>query len=160
MRELPADAGMLLGIISDTHGLLRPEAVEALQGVDRIIHAGDVCDPAILRELERIAPVAAVRGNMDRGEWALGLPETTVAEVGTHLFYVLHDFSTLDLDPAAVGFRAVIHGHTHLPDIRVHKGVLFLNPGSAGPERTGKPVTVALVEIEGDEVRPRILPLL
>lgn len=151
---------MKLGIISDTHGLLRQEAVEALQGVDQIIHAGDLCDPAILTELEKIAPVDIVRGNMDRGEWAMALPETTVAEVGNHLFFVLHDLSALDLDPLAAGMRAVIHGHTHWPDIREHKGILFLNPGSAGPERTGKPVTLALVEINGDEVKPRILRLL
>ncbi len=149
-----------IGIISDTHGLLRPEAVEALRGVDRILHAGDVVGPEILEELERVAPVTCVRGNMDRGAWAEALPVTEVAEIGPHLFYLLHDLAALDLDPVAGGFRVVIHGHTHIPEQREEDGVLYLNPGSAGPERPGKPATLARMEVKGEELATRIVPLL
>lgn len=149
-----------LGIISDTHGLLRPEAVNALRGVDRIIHAGDVGGPSVLEELRELAPVAAVRGNTDRGDFGLTLPESEVVEADGVLFYVLHDLETLDMNPAAAGFHAVVSGHTHLPEIRNAGGVLYLNPGSAGPERAAKPVTVALAEVDGGVLRPRIVRLL
>ncbi len=134
-----------MGVISDTHGLLRPEAVEALRGVDRIVHAGDVDDPGILERLADVAPVDAVRGNVDRGRWARELPETEVVEAGGRTLYVLHRLETLDLDPAAAGFDAVIYGHTHLPRAERKDGVLYLNPGSAGPRRHHKPVSLALL---------------
>jgi uncharacterized protein len=150
----------LLGIISDTHGLLRPEAVEALRGVDRILHAGDVGGDGILRELAKLAPVTAVRGNMDKGDFGSTLPETEAVEVGGALLYLVHDLETLDLNPAAAGFHAVVFGHTHIPEIREAAGVQYINPGSAGPERRGKPVTVARAVAEGGVIRPRIVRLL
>jgi uncharacterized protein len=149
-----------LGIISDTHGLLRPEAVEALRGVDRILHAGDVGAPTILEELARLAPVTAVRGNMDRGEFGSSLSETEVAEVAGAYLYLVHDLETLDLKPAAAGFHAVVFGHTHMPEIRMANGVQYINPGSAGPERPGKPVTVALADVENGQIHPRVVKLL
>lgn len=153
-------AGTLrIGVISDTHGLLRPEAVRALRGCERIVHAGDVGDPAILEELRRIAPVAAVRGNVDRGAWADLLPETEVVEVGSALLYVLHDLARLDLDPDAAGFAAVISGHTHQPSSEVRNGVLHLNPGSAGPRRFKLPVTVARLSVSGSRVSAEIVEL-
>lgn len=142
----------LVGVISDTHGLLRDSAVEALRGVDRIIHAGDVDGPGILGRLEELAPVRAVRGNMDQGPWASGLPATEVVEVGDQALYVLHDPDHLDLDPGAAGFDAVIHGHTHRTREEWIDGVLFLNPGSAGRERQNRVATLALLRIgEGAE---------
>jgi uncharacterized protein len=150
----------ILGIISDTHGLLRPQALRALRGVDHILHAGDVGGPAILEELGELAPVTAVRGNMDRGEFGLTLPETEVVEVGGAYLYILHDLGTLDLLPEAAGFQAVVFGHTHMPELREAAGVHYINPGSAGPERPRKPVTVAVAEVEEGLVRPRIVPLL
>lgn len=149
----------LIGVISDTHGLLRPEAVRALRGCERIVHAGDVGDPAILEELRRLAPVAAVRGNVDRGAWADVLPETEVVEVGSALLYVLHDLAQLDLDPDAAGFAAVISGHTHQPSSEVRNGVLHLNPGSAGPRRFKLPVTVARLSVSGERVAAEIVEL-
>ena len=150
---------MRLGVISDTHGLLRAEAMEALRGMDHILHAGDVGSPGILEELEEVAPVTAVRGNMDRGGWAEDLPETQVVEVGGATFYILHDLDDLDLNPAAAGFAAVVFGHTHLPESRREGGVLYLNPGSAGPVRRGKPVSLAVVEMEEGRLDPRIVTL-
>ena len=143
---------MKLGIVSDTHGLLRPEVAPALQGVDRILHLGDVGKIAILDELAKIAPVTAVRGNVDR-EGACGkLPETEVVSVedSTHrgrYIYMLHDLKTLHLDPAAAKFAAVLHGHTHVPNFYTKKGVLYFNPGSCGPRRFELPVTVGLLTI-------------
>ncbi|MGA9755143.1 MAG: metallophosphoesterase family protein, partial [Desulfobaccales bacterium] len=122
----------LIGVISDTHGLLRPEALKVLSGVELIIHAGDIGNPRILAELARIAPVHAVRGNTDRAGWAVDLPLTRVVEVGDVHFYVLHELFCLDLDPAAAGFAAVIFGHSHHPHLERKNGVLYLNPGSAG----------------------------
>jgi putative phosphoesterase len=162
-RPSPGGTGQratLLGVISDTHGLLRPEALRALAGVDLILHAGDIGDPAIIAELEAVAPVTAVRGNMDYGKWAADLPGTEVVEVGGVLFYVLHDLDQLDLTPEAAGFQAVIFGHTHEPAVRWSDGVLYLNPGSAGPVRGSKPVSLALVEISEGHLRPRIETLL
>ncbi|HEV2447576.1 MAG TPA: metallophosphoesterase family protein [Candidatus Sulfopaludibacter sp.] len=131
-----------VGLISDTHGLLRPRAVEALAGSDLIIHAGDVGDPAILEALRRIAPLTAVRGNIDKAPWARTLPETAVVEG----IYVLHNLRELDLDPAAGGFRAVVSGHSHKPGSFRKNGVLYINPGSAGPRRFRLPVTVARLD--------------
>ena len=137
----------VVGLISDTHGLLRPEAVEALQGSDVIIHAGDIGDPVILAELGCLAPVKAVRGNIDRGERAGAIPETEVLEAGETLIYILHDIGELDLDPAAAGFRVVVSGHSHKPAITERGGVHFVNPGSAGPRRFSLPVTVGYLDL-------------
>lgn len=147
---------MPIGVISDTHGLLRPEAVQALEGSSLIIHAGDVGDPGILDELRKIAPVVAVRGNIDKGE---ALPEVMRVEHGGVSIYVLHDVNQLDIDPAAAGFDAVISGHSHKPSIREENGVLYLNPGSAGPRRFRLPVTVARLDVRGKRGK-RVAPLL
>ncbi len=126
-------------MISDTHGLLRPPAVAALSGCELIVHAGDIGSPGILGELRRVAPVVAVRGNVDVEGWARDLPETAVAEVGAVRLYVLHDLGRLDLDPVAAGFGAVISGHSHIAAIAQRHGVLFVNPGRAGPRRGARP---------------------
>jgi len=149
----------LIGVISDTHGLLRPEAVKALEGVELIIHAGDIGDRRILRKLERLAPVHAVRGNTDRGDWAANLPHTRVVEVGDVHLYVLHELFTLDLDPAAAGINAVIFGHSHEPHMERQNGVLFLNPGSAGPRRFTLPVTLARIKLQGISLYPELVEL-
>ena len=138
-----------IGLISDTHGLLRREAVEALRGSELILHAGDVGDPNILEELRKLAPIVAVRGNVDTEEWAKALPLTTVAEAGAVLIYVLHDVKTLDLDPAAAGFRLVVSGHSHKPTKMERDGVWYVNPGSAGPCRFQLPVSVARLNLGG-----------
>jgi uncharacterized protein len=138
---------VLVGIISDTHGLLRPEAERALQGVELIIHAGDVGDAEILTKLKRIAPVFAVRGNVDTERWARELPATTVVEAGEASFYVLHNLRELDIQPKDAGFQAVISGHTHQAEQSERDGVLYLNPGSAGPRRFHLPVTLAVLEV-------------
>jgi putative phosphoesterase len=153
-------SGVLLGVISDTHGLLRPEAVKVLAGVSHIIHAGDIGNPGILVELAAIAPVTPVRGNMDWGEWAKDLRETEVLEVGGVSIYVLHDVDRLDLNPGAAGFQAVVFGHTHQPEIRWVDGILYLNPGSAGPVRGSKPVALALLEAGEGRLTPRFVDLL
>jgi putative phosphoesterase len=150
----------LVGVISDTHGLLRPEALGALQGVDRIIHAGDVGGPEILQQLQAIAPVTVVRGNTDGGAWTQGMATTEVVEIDGVMFYVLHDLLDLDLSPKAAGFDAVVFGHTHMPEIRQDDGVLYLNPGSAGPVRGSKPVSLALVDVKEGRLSPRIIPLM
>lgn len=138
-----------IGLISDTHGLLRKEAVEALRGSELIIHAGDVGKPEILEELKKIAPVVAVRGNVDTEPWAQALPETAVAEAGAVMIYVLHDVKALDLNPAAAGFHIVVSGHSHKPGKSERDGVLYINPGSAGPRRFQLPVTVARLRLGG-----------
>jgi putative phosphoesterase len=148
-----------LGVISDTHGLLRPEAVAALAGVERIVHAGDIGDPVILRDLGRLAPVSAVRGNNDRGDWAAEIPETEVVEVGGVALYVLHDVHELDLDPRVAGFAAVIAGHSHQPRQEERDGVLYFNPGSAGPRRFRLPVSVGRLTIERGRVRGALVTL-
>ncbi len=149
----------LIGVISDTHGLLRPEAVVALGGARQILHAGDVGSLRVLEGLREIAPVVAVRGNVDRGAWAVGLPRTAVVEVGGLLLYLLHNLDELDLVPAAAGLAAVIFGHSHRPAVSRQKGVLMVNPGSAGPRRFDLPVTVALLEVRGGAVEARIVEL-
>ena len=150
-----------IGVISDTHGLLREEALHALAGSALIIHAGDVGKPEILDRLSEIAPVRAVYGNTDWGVVRDTLPGNDVVDLGIPgpLAYVLHIFESLDLDPVAAGFRVVIFGHTHQPVIRELDGVLYLNPGSAGPRRPDLPVTVARLTVDGDEVRAEILDL-
>lgn len=140
---------LTVGVISDTHGLLRPEAVEALRGVDQILHAGDVGSPEILARLKAIATTTAVRGNVDHGVWATALPMTDVARLGGLDVYMLHDLGTLDVDPVAAGFAAVISGHSHQPRAEWKRGVLFLNPGSAGPRRFSLPVTLSILRVEG-----------
>lgn len=149
-----------VGVISDTHGLLRPEAVAALQGVDRIVHAGDIGSPDVLQALARIAPVTAVRGNNDREAWAREIPETEAIEVEGAWLYVLHDLGELDLDPRAAGFAAVISGHSHRPKQEERDGVLYFNPGSAGPRRFRLPVTVGRLTVEGARVAGEIAQLL
>ena len=151
---------MRIGVISDTHGLLRPQAVAALKGVELIIHAGDIGEPGILEALERIAPVQAVRGNTDRGEWARKLPLTQVVEVGEVQLYVLHEIFTLDLEPQAAGFAGIIFGHSHRPHLERKNGILYLNPGSAGPRRFTLPVTLAYLEVQGRTLHPEFVPLL
>jgi putative phosphoesterase len=137
-----------IGLISDTHGLLRNEALRALRGADLIIHAGDVGKPEILAELEELAPLVVVRGNVDTAEWAATLPATAVTEAGTAMIYVLHNLDELDLDPAAAGFHVVVSGHTHNPGRIERKGVLYINPGSAGPRRFDFPITVARLNVD------------
>jgi uncharacterized protein len=136
-----------IGLISDTHGLLREEAVRALTGSDLILHAGDVGGPEILDALRRLAPVIAIRGNVDTQPWALTLPETTVAEAGSVRFYLLHDISTLDLKAAAAGFHIVVSGHSHKPAQNERHGIWYINPGSAGPRRFSLPITVARLDL-------------
>ena len=150
-----------IGVLSDTHGLLRPEALDALRGSERILHAGDVGDPDILDRLTRIAPVHAVRGNVDRSGRCAELPETLAVEVGGISVWMLHDVAQLDLDPADAGFAVVVHGHSHRPKIeRTAAGVLFLNPGSAGPRRFRLPVALGELLIDGGRAEARIRPLL
>ena len=148
-----------VGVISDTHGLLRPEAVRALRGSDLILHAGDVGAPAVLESLRALAPVVAIRGNNDAGPWADALPSTEVVEVGSATLYLVHDLAELDLDPLAARFAAVISGHSHRPSKSVRRGVLYLNPGSAGPRRFHLPVAVALLTVRGQTLRPRLVEL-
>ena len=136
-----------IGLISDTHGLLRDEAVEALRGSDLILHAGDVGKPEIIDRLRAVALVVAVRGNVDRGAWASALPITAVAETESALIYVLHDLSELDLDPVAAGFHVVVSGHSHKPARDQRSGILYINPGSAGPKRFNLPTTIAQMDL-------------
>jgi uncharacterized protein len=143
-----------LGLISDTHGLLRPEALTALRGSELILHAGDIGNPSILEKLSEIAPVVAVCGNNDTGLWAAKLPETLIVEVGKISIYLLHDLSQMDLEPSVAGFQIVLSGHTHRPESFERRGVFYINPGSAGPRRFSLPVTVAHLDLS---VRPWIV---
>lgn len=148
-----------IGVISDTHGLLRPEALEPLQGADLIIHAGDVGDQRILDRLAAIAPVHAVRGNTDHGPFGAALPHDAVVRWRGKLLYVLHILADLALDPAAAGFDAVVFGHSHKPEITETPDVLYFNPGSAGPRRFALPVTVGRLTLNGGALAAEILPL-
>jgi uncharacterized protein len=150
---------MLLGLISDTHALLRPETLTALQGVDQILHAGDVGAPEILTALKKIAPVTAIRGNVDTQPWARTLPETELIEVESTTIYILHDLSRLDLKPEAVQIAAVIYGHSHRSKIEEKNGVLYINPGSAGPRRFNLPITVGKLEIKKGKLTAEIIHL-
>ena len=151
---------MKIGVVSDTHGLLRPEVIPALAGVEHILHLGDVGDFAILKKLESIAPVTAIRGNVDRGGKCGKLPETEVVLFEGHYIYMLHDVHTLHLDPVAAKFSAVLYGHSHQPSARRHKGVLYFNPGSCGPRRFDLPVTIGLLTLEaGVEATAEIVHL-
>ena len=150
---------MKIGIVSDTHGLLRPEVAPALKGVSQILHLGDVGKISILDELRKIAPITAIRGNVDR-EGACGkLPETEVVLVEGRFIYMLHDLKALHLDPAAARFAAVLSGHTHVPNYTTKKGVLYFNPGSCGPRRFDLPITIGLLTIENSELKPEIIYL-
>ena len=150
---------MIVGVISDTHGLLRPEAVDALRGTDLILHAGDVGKAEVLEVLRTVAPTTAIRGNVDTAIWATALPATEVISVGGLAIYMLHDRAGLDFDPRAAGFAAVIYGHTHRPGAEVRHGVLYLNPGSAGPRRFSLPVTVARLTIAAGQLSHEIIDL-
>ena len=150
---------ILIGVISDTHGRLRPEAVDALRGSDEIIHAGDVGAPEILDQLRDIAPMTAVRGNVDKGEWSRELPETQVLELGGVCIYVLHDLAQLDLKPRAAGFAVVVSGHSHVPKQETRDGVLYFNPGSAGPRRFKLPLSIGRLFLEYGGVRGELLLL-
>lgn len=151
---------MRIGLIADTHGLVRPAAVVALEACELIVHAGDIGGPQVLATLGKVAPVRAVRGNNDRGDWADGLPADDVVEAGGLLLYVLHDRSELDLDPAAAGFHVVVTGHSHRPAHEVRDGVHYINPGSAGPRRFSLPVTLAELELVDGEPQVRFIDLL
>jgi hypothetical protein len=144
-----------LGVISDTHGLLRAEAIKLLQDVDMIIHAGDIGPPDILESLQAIAPVVAVRGNMDRGQSGMALPEKESIQIGGTLIHVLHDLNRLKCDPELEGFHLVINGHTHQPLLHTVDGVLYLNPGSAGPRRFSLPISLARVELNKERIYAR-----
>ena len=148
-----------IGLISDTHNLVRPEAKRALAGVSRILHAGDICGPEVLAELSEIAPVTAVRGNNDHGAWAANIPVTEAVEIGSVAIYMLHDLGELDLDPQAAGIEIMVSGHSHRPLIERNGGVLFVNPGSAGPRRFKLPVSLAMLEIGNGGVVARLLTL-
>ncbi|HZU32109.1 MAG TPA: metallophosphoesterase family protein [Candidatus Angelobacter sp.] len=150
---------MIIGVISDTHGLLRPEAVELLRGSEHIIHAGDIGSPEIIPELRKIAPVTAIRGNVDTQAWAREFAETEVVELGGLHIYVIHDANALDLNPKAAGFAAVISGHSHKPKQEVKDGVLYFNPGSAGPRRFKLPISVGRLEIKDGILHPKIIEL-
>lgn len=150
---------MRVGVISDTHGLLRPEAIEALATSDLILHAGDIGKPAILTDLSAIAPVIAVRGNNDQGEWASSIPIAETIEIEKTTVYLLHIVKELPLNPVAAGINVVISGHSHRPEIKEDAGVLFLNPGSAGPKRLKLPISVAHLDIQGTDIRAEIVKL-
>jgi putative phosphoesterase len=148
-----------VGLISDTHGLLRQEAKDFLRGSDCIVHAGDICDPQVLEELAALAPLTAVRGNNDHGVWAERLRETEVLQIGAIRLYAIHDLSLLDIEPATAGMRVVISGHSHKPRVEERNGVLFVNPGSAGPRRFKLPISAGELFIEGDSVSARTVDL-
>ncbi len=148
-----------VGLISDTHGLLRPQAVAALQGCDFIVHGGDIGDSAILDALRAMAPLTVVRGNNDREPWARTIAETELLKVGGVLLYAIHDLSRIDIDPAGAQVRVVISGHSHKPKIEERGGVLYVNPGSAGPRRFTLPIAVAELLVDGDAVTARIIEL-
>lgn len=150
---------MRIGVISDTHGLLRPQAKAALAGADLLVHGGDIGNAAILDELAAIAPLTVVRGNNDRAPWAAPIPETAQFQAGAVTIYAVHDIKTLPIHPAAAGMRVVIHGHSHRPRIHEQNGVLYLNPGSAGPRRFSLPISVAELLVDGDKVSARIIEL-
>jgi len=149
----------IIGVISDTHGLLRPEILKVFKGCRHIVHAGDIGDPHIIDELSKIAPVTAVRGNCDRDGWAYGFPKTETVRIGDIHFYLLHDLNQLDLNPKAAGFDAVISGHTHRPLLEHRDGVIYLNPGSAGPKRFTLPAGAARLRVEGKSIDVEFIKL-
>ena len=156
---MPSPRALTIGLISDTHGLLRPGAVAALRGSDAIIHAGDIGDPEILAQLALLAPVTAVRGNVDRGAWASAIPETAVLAIGDARIFIIHNVAELAIDPKAAGFRAVVSGHSHQPGSREKDGVLFVNPGSAGPRRFTLPIACGRLRISEGRVTAELVEL-
>lgn len=150
---------MRIGVISDTHGLLRPQALAALQGCELILHAGDIGGPEVLEALATIAPLAAIRGNNDTGAWAQAVPETRTVEAGGKRFYLLHDLKALDLDPLVAGIDVIVSGHSHQPKCERRDGVLYLNPGSAGPRRWRLPVTLACLRVEAGGIEHELVSL-
>jgi putative phosphoesterase len=148
-----------IGLISDTHGLLRPEARRFLEGSDHIVHGGDIGDSRVLEALESIAPVTAVRGNNDRGSWAAHIPETQILHVGGIVVYAVHDIAQLDIEPGAAGVRVVVSGHSHKPSVEQRDGILYVNPGSAGPRRFNLPISVGELMVVGNDVSARIVEL-
>ena len=150
---------MRVGVISDTHGLLRPEAIVAMRGFDHILHAGDIGDPAILDQLRRLAPLTAIRGNIDRSGRCAQLPATEWIELAGHKLYMLHDINELDLNPVAAGIAAIISGHSHKPSIRWRDRVLYFNAGSAGPRRFKLPISVGILEIQDRGIEPKIVTI-
>jgi uncharacterized protein len=150
---------MIVGVISDTHGLLRPEAMEMLRGSEHIIHAGDIGAPEIIPALEKLAPVTAIRGNVDQMAWCRKFSETEVVELAGIHIYIIHDVNAMDLNPKAAGFAAVISGHSHKPSQEIKDGVLYFNPGSAGPRRFKLPITVGRLEISGGRLAATVLSL-
>jgi len=154
-----SSAQIVIGVISDTHGLLRPDALAALQGSNYIVHAGDIGDPDILTRLKEIAPVTAIRGNVDCEAWARKMPETNVLEVGGVSIYILHNLAALELKPEAAGFSAVIYGHTHVPKQEVKNKVLYFNPGAAGPRRFKLPISVGKMIVENGSIQGHTINL-
>jgi phosphoesterase, MJ0936 family len=148
-----------IGIISDTHGLVRPEAIASLRGVDMILHAGDIGASQVLETLSEIAPVVAVRGNNDKGEWAEALPDWEVVEIGSVSIYMLHDLKEIDISPSGAGFQVVVSGHSHKPSLEDRRGVLYVNPGSAGPRRFSLPVSIAELRVVDDKVSAALIEL-
>ena len=159
MQQAKPPSRRFLGIIADTHGLMRPEAVAALAGAERIIHAGDIGRPEVLQALEAVAPVIAVRGNNDQDPWAAAIPDTAVVDVDDLRVYILHDVKALDFDPATAGFSAVICGHSHQPRLGQRAGVWFINPGSAGPRRFKLPVAVARLYVREGTLTAELVAL-
>jgi putative phosphoesterase len=160
MKKVRTGEKKLIGVISDTHGLIRPEVADAFSGVDLIIHAGDIGTAEVIEELRSIAPVIAVRGNNDKGPWADTISETEIVQIGNVNIYILHDLKEIDLSPAARGLQVVISGHSHRPSIETRDEVLFLNPGSAGPRRFKLPITVARLTVDRSVVDGEIIELL
>ncbi|MDL2328227.1 metallophosphatase family protein [Desulfosarcina sp. OttesenSCG-928-A07] len=156
---MTTDQGFRVGIVSDTHGLVRPEVLAALSGCGQILHAGDVGDAAVLRRLEEIAPVTAVRGNTDHGALAALLPMSEMVSIENVFFYILHELSGLDLDPVAAGIQVVVSGHTHQPEMVRKNGVIYLNPGSAGYRRHHYPVSIAVAQIENSIITPHLVEI-
>lgn len=148
-----------VGLISDTHGLLRPEAIAFLRGSDFIVHAGDIGDASVLKDLKALAPLTVVRGNNDKGPWAETIAETEVLQIGDVFIYVLHNLAELDLDPVAAGFQVVVSGHSHHPSVEERDGVLYVDPGSSGPRRFRLPIALAELEVAGQSVKARLVEL-
>lgn len=148
-----------VGLISDTHGLLRPEALAFLEGSDHIVHGGDICDARVLEALSAIAPVTAVRGNNDHGAWASRLRETELLQVGEISIYAIHDLADLDIAPGAASVQVVVSGHSHKPSVERRDGILYVNPGSAGPRRFKLPVSIGELTVTGSSVSARIVEL-
>jgi putative phosphoesterase len=158
-RRAAREATLRVGLISDTHGLLRPEALAFLAGSDLIVHGGDICEPAILDALATIAPVTAVRGNNDRGAWAARLRESELLQAGAIWIYAIHDRAAIDIDPVAAGVAVVVSGHSHQPSVEERAGVLYVNPGSAGPRRFRLPISLGELTVRGREVHARTVEL-